>query len=160
RHLLRGPRLRLARADGEHGQDRARVRHRAAGGPGRRDHHPAGPAGPGARGPVGRPVSAERRPVRTEHTRVVRATPGTLWALAAAVALGRAVFGPSVRVHHLERGPGFERFELWALVNGAVSSWVSRRALAPDRRSITFEQERSRAPIGSMGGEWLFRDLG
>ncbi|WP_317621429.1 aromatase/cyclase [Streptomyces sp. CBMA123] len=105
-------------------------------------------------------MSGERRLLRTEHTRVVRAAPETLYDLAADVTLWPAVFGPSVHVHHLERGPGFERFELWALVNGAVSSWVSRRALDPERRSISFEQERSRAPIASMGGEWLFRDLG
>ena len=101
----------------------------------------------------------EHQIVRTEHTAVAAAPPAALYALVADVTRWPAVFGPSVHVQILERGPGWERFEIWAVVNGEVGSWVSRRTLDPENLRITFDQERSRAPIGSMGGEWTFREL-
>ncbi|MFI8942900.1 aromatase/cyclase [Streptomyces syringium] len=96
---------------------------------------------------------------RTEHTRVVAAPPRVLYGLVADVTVWPALFGPSVHVRHLERSDRAERFELWATVNGEVSSWVSRRTLDPDLLRVTFRQEVSRPPIASMGGEWLFREL-
>ncbi|MEU5045319.1 aromatase/cyclase [Streptomyces griseorubiginosus] len=102
---------------------------------------------------------AEGRQHRTEHTLVVAAPPGVLYQLVADVTCWPAVFGPSVHVHHLERGERTERFRIWALVGGEVSSWVSRRTLDPVGLRITFRQEHSRPPIASMGGEWLFRAL-
>ncbi|WP_329495105.1 aromatase/cyclase [Kitasatospora herbaricolor] len=96
---------------------------------------------------------------RTEHTLVVAAPARALYGLVADVTLWPAVFGPSVHVQHLERGEGTERFEIWALVNGEVSNWTSRRTLDPERLHVTFRQERSRGRIGSMGGEWIFNEL-
>jgi ribosome-associated toxin RatA of RatAB toxin-antitoxin module len=45
------------------------------------------------------------------------------------------------------------------MVNGETKTWTSRRTLDPGQRRITFEQERSQAPIAAMGGEWTFRAL-
>ncbi|MFE0465568.1 aromatase/cyclase [Kitasatospora sp. NPDC058965] len=101
----------------------------------------------------------ERQIIHTRHTAVAAAPPAALYALVADVTRWPAVFGPSVHVEVLERGEGWERFEIWAVVNGEVGSWVSRRTLDPQALRITFDQERSRAPIGSMGGEWLFQEL-
>ncbi|GAU65812.1 putative aromatase [Streptomyces sp. NBRC 110611] len=95
----------------------------------------------------------------TEHTRVVAAPARVLYGLVADVTLWPALFGPSVHVRHLERSEREERFELWASVNGSVTSWVSHRTLAPEGLRVTFAQEVSRAPFASMGGEWLFREL-
>lgn len=95
----------------------------------------------------------------TEHSRIVAAPAGVLYGLVADVTLWPALFGPSVHVRHLERSERAERFELWATVNGSVTSWVSRRTLDPDRLRVTFAQEVSRPPFASMGGEWLFREL-
>jgi hypothetical protein len=69
------------------------------------------------------------------------------------------IFGPSLYAQHLERGEHTERFQLWALVNDEVKSWVSRRELDRDGRCIRFEQEHSQPPIAAMGGEWRFRPL-
>ncbi|MQY36692.1 hypothetical protein SRB17_46940 [Streptomyces sp. RB17] len=101
----------------------------------------------------------EGRQHSTEHTVVVAAPPRVLYELVADVTCWPAVFGPSVHVHHLEREERAERFRIWALVGGRVTSWVSRRTFDPDGLRITFRQEHGRPPIASMGGEWLFRSL-
>ncbi|MGW5660945.1 aromatase/cyclase [Streptomyces sp. NPDC003758] len=95
----------------------------------------------------------------TEHTLTVNAPARSLYGLVADVTRWPAVFGPSVHVDLLEHDEYGERFEIWAVVNGEVGSWVSRRTFDADALRITFQQERSRAPIASMGGEWLFREL-
>ncbi len=88
------------------------------------------------------------------HSRVVRATAAVVYELVADVTAWPVVFEPSVLVRHLQRGPNEERFRLWASVNGEVKNWTSRRVLDPVARTIEFEQERSMAPIASMGGRW------
>lgn len=93
------------------------------------------------------------------HSRVVAAASADVYGLVADVTRWPVVFGPSVLVRHLHRGPDEERFQIWATVNGAVKNWTSRREFDPGRRRITFEQERSAAPISAMGGQWLFEEL-
>lgn len=96
---------------------------------------------------------------RTEHTRVVSAPAQVVYDLVADVTLWPAVFGPSVYVRHLERDERSEVFEIWAQVNGKVTSWTSRRVLDPARRYVSFRQQRSFAPVTSMAGSWLLREL-
>ncbi|MFG2792116.1 aromatase/cyclase [Streptomyces sp. NPDC048419] len=100
-----------------------------------------------------------RQQYRTEHTLIANAPARALYGLVADVTRWPAVFGPSVHVDLIEHDEHGERFEIWAVVNGEVGSWVSRRTFDADALRVTFEQERSRAPIASMGGEWLFREL-
>lgn len=90
--------------------------------------------------------------IRTTHTRVVEAPADEVYGLVADVGRWPVIFEPSVLVRHLHRGDDEERFRLWATVNGQVTDWTSRRTLDAAGRRITFEQERSRAPIASMGG--------
>ncbi len=94
-----------------------------------------------------------------EHTRVVNAPPEVLYELVADVTRWPVIFGPSVHVRHLQRGAADERFQLWALVNGQVKNWTSRRTLEASGLRITFEQEHSQAPIVSMGGTWSFHPV-
>nr|WSZ99034.1 aromatase/cyclase [Streptomyces sp. NBC_00857] len=104
-------------------------------------------------------ATAQLTTYRTEHTLTVSAPARVLYDLVADVTRWPAVFGPSVHVRHLERDEHTERFEIWALVNGEVANWASRRVLDPRRLYVRFDQERSHPPIGSMGGGWLFREL-
>src|SRR5512143_3443287 len=97
---------------------------------------------------------------RTEHTLTAAAPGRVLYDLAADVTRWPAVFAPTVYAHHLARGDRDERFQLWALVGGEVKTWTSRRMHDPDGLRITFAQERPAAPIASMGGAWIFRELG
>lgn len=93
------------------------------------------------------------------HRRVVQAPPEIVYALVADVTKWPVIFAPSVLVRHLHRGPDDERFRLWATVNGEVKNWTSRRVLDAAQRRIVFEQERSQAPIASMGGSWSIREI-
>ncbi|MGH3991131.1 MAG: aromatase/cyclase, partial [Pseudonocardiaceae bacterium] len=94
-----------------------------------------------------------------EHARVVHAPAEVLYELVADVTRWPVIFGPSLHVRHLQHSPAQERFQLWALVGGQVKNWTSRRTLDASGLCITFEQERSQAPILSMGGSWSFRAL-
>ena len=94
------------------------------------------------------------------HSLVVDASPADVYDLVAQVARWPVIFEPTVHVRHLERGAGFERFRIWAQVNGAVKNWTSRRTLNERELSIGFEQERSQAPIVSMVGRWSFHPVG
>jgi aromatase len=94
---------------------------------------------------------------RTVHTRTVACPPEVLYGLVADVTRWPVIFGPSVHAEHLERSDRAERFRLWALVNGTVASWTSRRRLDPDALRIEFRQEESSPPVASMGGDWQFR---
>ncbi|ACU75338.1 actinorhodin polyketide synthase bifunctional cyclase/dehydratase [Catenulispora acidiphila DSM 44928] len=104
-------------------------------------------------------------PVRTTHTIRASAPAQTVYGLLAAAGNWPAVFEPTVFVDPLEHGPvaggvTFERFRLWATVNGQVVSWSSRRELDPGSRLITFRQEHSTPPIASMSGSWHVEERG
>ncbi|SDD12369.1 aromatase/cyclase [Actinokineospora iranica] len=94
------------------------------------------------------------------HSLAVAAAPAKVYDLVAQVRRWPVIFEPTVHVRQLDRGAGVERFQIWALVNGTVKNWISRRTLDERNLSITFEQERSQAPVLSMGGRWSFRPTG
>jgi aromatase len=94
------------------------------------------------------------------HTTLIEAPADLVYQLIANVTWWPALFGPSLHVEHLWQEANAERFQIWATVNQEVKTWTSRRELDPGALTITFEQERSQAPIASMGGEWSFRTLG
>lgn len=96
---------------------------------------------------------------RLVHARTVAAPPGVVYGVVADVTRWPVIFGPTVHVRHLERTADEERFRMWAFVNGAVKTWVSRRTLDRAQLSIRFEQERAQAPAVSMAGRWVFRSL-
>jgi aromatase len=95
--------------------------------------------------------------VERVHTTVIEAPAERVYALIANVTWWPALFGPSIHVEHLWQEGNAERFQIWATVNEQVKTWTSRRELDPGALTISFEQERSQAPIKSMGGEWSFR---
>lgn len=95
----------------------------------------------------------------TVHSHVISAPAQVVYDLVADVTRWPAIFEPSLHVHHLELEEDTERFQLWALVNGQVKTWTSRRSLDSRQRHIAFMQERTQPPFASMGGEWTFRSL-
>lgn len=95
----------------------------------------------------------------TVHSQVMSAPAQAVYDLVADVTRWPVIFGPSVHVQHLERTERTERFQLWALVNGEVKTWTSRRTLDSRQGRISFVQERSAPPFASMAGEWAFRAL-
>lgn len=95
----------------------------------------------------------------TVHSRVMSAPARAVYELVADVSRWPAIFAPSLHVHHLELEEHAERFTLWALVNGQVKTWTSRRTLDSRQLRIGFTQERTQPPFDSMGGDWTFRSL-
>jgi ribosome-associated toxin RatA of RatAB toxin-antitoxin module len=95
----------------------------------------------------------------TVHSQVISAPAQAVFELVADVTRWPAIFAPSLHVHHLELAEHAERFQLWALVNGQVKTWTSRRTRDPRQLHIGFAQERTPPPFASMGGEWTFRAL-
>ncbi|GAA2259165.1 hypothetical protein GCM10010232_57250 [Streptomyces amakusaensis] len=69
-------------------------------------------------------------------------------------------FPPSVHVERVESAGREERLRIWAMANGQVKSWSSHRVLDQERRRVEFRQERSAAPVKSMGGTWSVEPLG
>jgi aromatase len=94
--------------------------------------------------------------LNAKHSCVIAAPAGIVYELVADVTRWPVIFGPSVHVEHLERGEREERFRIWAIANGEVKNWTSRRELDRDALRIRFRQERSQPPVASMAGEWEF----
>ena len=63
------------------------------------------------------PVALPTVTIRTEYE---GASPEVVYQLVADVTRWPVVFGPTVRVEHIERSPGHERFRIWAVVGEAV----------------------------------------
>jgi aromatase len=92
----------------------------------------------------------------TEHGRVVLAPAERLYELVADVSRWPAILGPCIYAERVEEIGDAERIAIWASANGAVKSWTSRRVLDPVGLRVTFEQERTAAPIAAMSGTWSF----
>jgi aromatase len=93
----------------------------------------------------------------TLHTIAVAAAPEHCYDLVRDVTGWPLIFGPTVHVEHTELTATGERFRIWALVNGEVSDWTSRRMFDPATPRVGFEQEHSSPPVAAMRGEWSFR---
>lgn len=111
------------------------------------------------------PVSTrpENPSVQVTHQVTVAADPDLVYVLVADAAGWPWTFAPTVHVEVLQRasdGAGVERLRLWALANGAVRSWTSRRELDPAERTVRFAHEVPAAPVLSMSGEWRITALG
>ncbi|MEX5633296.1 aromatase/cyclase [Parafrankia sp. FMc2] len=96
---------------------------------------------------------------RTEHRQFVAAPARAVYDLLADVTVWPAVFGPCVYAHRLSSTSQEERVEIWASVNGSVTSWVSRRWFDPHGLRLRFAREVSRPPIDAMDGEWQIDEL-
>lgn len=105
------------------------------------------------------PSTDGARRQRMTHSRRVAAPAEVLYDLVAGVERWPVLFGPTLHVDVLTRSATEETFRLWAMVAGEAKTWTSRRTLDPEGRRIGFEQERTQAPIASMGGAWHFRSM-
>ncbi|GGQ54794.1 aromatase/cyclase [Kitasatospora griseola] len=98
---------------------------------------------------------AEPRIRTTRHRTTVPADPDQVYALLADAGQWPQVFTPTVHAEVTEVPDGDQQLiHLWALANGEVRDWTSRRTLDPAARRITFRQVVSSPPVASMGGEW------
>jgi aromatase len=98
------------------------------------------------------------------HEIDVAAAADTVYGLVADVTNWPRIFPPTVYVDRVDGGEGSgateERIRIWATANGTPKNWTSRRRLDPAARRIEFRQERSSAPVASMGGAWIIEETG
>ncbi|MFI1281390.1 aromatase/cyclase [Streptomyces sp. NPDC020858] len=91
----------------------------------------------------------------TEHEINVSAPAELVYALVADVTRWPESFPPTVHAEVVEKDGDTELIRLWATANGSAKTWTSRRVHDPEGMSVTFRQERSQHPVGSMGGAWV-----
>jgi aromatase len=96
----------------------------------------------------------------TKHDITVGAESKTVYTLIADVAGWPHVFGPTVHVDLLSDDGTEQLLRIWALANGEVRDWTSRRTLNRTSGAIDFRQVVSSPPVASMGGQWSVEPLG
>ncbi|GAA0341138.1 aromatase/cyclase [Actinoallomurus spadix] len=95
----------------------------------------------------------------TEHEINVGAPADRVYELIEDVGRWPEVFPPTVHAECVEREGNSELIRLWATANGTAKTWTSRREHDPERRRVSFRQERSQHPVGGMGGIWIVEPL-
>lgn len=98
-------------------------------------------------------MSSSHREV--EHTISVDVPAKDVYRLIAEVVNWPQVFPPTIHVDQVEQGPDFERIRIWAIANGEVRAWTSRRELDPVGLRIDFRQQVTQPPVASMHGTWI-----
>ncbi|GGJ96543.1 actinorhodin polyketide synthase bifunctional cyclase/dehydratase [Pilimelia anulata] len=97
---------------------------------------------------------------RVSHRIDVAAPADAVYRIVGDVRLWPLYFPPTV---HAERTGGDDRAEdvrIWAMANGALRTWASRRELDPRRRTVAFAQTEPAAPVAEMSGEWRIEERG
>jgi len=95
----------------------------------------------------------------TEHEITVKAPAEQVYALLADVGKWPEMFPPTVHAECVDRNGNSELIRIWATANGTAKAWTSRRERDSERMTIKFRQERSVAPVGGMGGEWVVKPV-
>lgn len=90
----------------------------------------------------------------TEHTVTVEAPADVVYAVLADVEGYADLFPPTESVTMLEETESYQIARLVVDVSGQLQSWVSRRDLYPERRTIAYRQLENAAMVEYMGGEW------
>ncbi|MGW0793024.1 aromatase/cyclase [Streptomyces sp. NPDC002911] len=94
-----------------------------------------------------------------EHDITVSAPAEAVYRLIADVQNWPRIFPPTIHVDRVAEGEREERLRIWATANGEAKNWTSRRALDPERLTVTFRQEVCAPPIAAMGGTWIIEPL-
>ncbi|MFF3847832.1 aromatase/cyclase [Streptomyces sp. NPDC002328] len=97
---------------------------------------------------------------RTSHDVEIAAPAAVVYGLISDTVQWPLFFPPNVHVERLEFDGTNERLRMWAIANGEVRSWTSRRRLDPAGRRVDFRQEVPAAPLTGMGGAWIVEQRG
>lgn len=92
---------------------------------------------------------------RTTHQTLIEASAETVYQLIADAADWPLRFAPTVHVERTALDGSSERLRIWAVANGEVKHWTSRRVLDREHGRVEFRQEVSAPPVALMGGAWV-----
>ncbi|MFF4083776.1 aromatase/cyclase [Streptomyces sp. NPDC001777] len=95
---------------------------------------------------------------RTTHSVEVAAPAGVVYGMISNAVQWPLFFPPNVHVERLEFDGRDERLRMWAVANGQVRSWLSRRVQDPEARRIDFRQQHPQAPVETMNGSWTVQE--
>jgi aromatase len=90
----------------------------------------------------------------TEHTVTVEANADVVYAVLVDVEGYADLFPPTESATILEETDAYQIARLVVDVSGQLQSWVTRRDLFPERRTIAYRQLETAAMVEYMGGEW------
>jgi ribosome-associated toxin RatA of RatAB toxin-antitoxin module len=99
----------------------------------------------------------------TVHTTRIAAPAQTVHALVADVTVWPLMFEPNIHTEYVEGSPrteGSERIRIWAFAGAQIRSWTSERTLDPHALTVDFRQQDPAAPLTSMSGRWVAKDIG
>ncbi|MER6678457.1 aromatase/cyclase [Streptomyces sp. NPDC000983] len=99
---------------------------------------------------------------KTVHTTRIAAPARTVHALVADVTVWPLMFEPNIHTEYVEgsRAEGRERIRVWAFAGSEIRTWTSERVLDPHALTVDFRQDEPAAPLTSMSGRWLAKDIG
>jgi aromatase len=95
----------------------------------------------------------------TEHVITISVPPAAAFWFISNVQVWPVCFPPTVHAERISGDDSDERIQIWALANGEIKTWTSRRRIDADAYRIEFAQEVSQAPVASMTGVWTIKSL-
>lgn len=99
-------------------------------------------------------------PTEVTHRIHVAAPADDVYRVIADVSRWPLYFPPTVRAERVAGDDHEERVRLWALANGELRTWESKRWLDPINRRVSFGQEKPTDPVAELGGRWSVEQHG
>ncbi|TXS39160.1 aromatase/cyclase [Streptomyces sp. OR43] len=97
---------------------------------------------------------------RVIHRIDVPAPASVIYDIIADVGSWPLYFPPTVRAERVSGDASDEYIRIWALANGELRTWISRRRLDRSALRIEFTQTEPRPPVAEMGGTWQIEERG
>jgi hypothetical protein len=94
------------------------------------------------------------------HAIEISADAGQVFARLTDVSRWSEMFEPTIHGCELSRRDGVQTIQLWATANGEPRTWVSKRSIDEENRTIAFAQSVTSLPVAAMSGEWTVTPKG
>jgi aromatase len=104
-------------------------------------------------------TDTEHSITHTEHSTTISVPPQAAFWLVSDVRTWPVCFPPTVHAERISGDPSDERIQIWALANGELKTWISRRHQDVAACRIEFAQEVSQPPVAAMSGIWTIEPL-
>lgn len=96
----------------------------------------------------------------TTHQVRVKAPTTAIYRIIADVSRWPLYFPPTVRAERISGDDQAETIRIWAVANGELRTWESRRRLSADELRVQFAQTKPSHPVAAMTGTWRIEAVG